>query len=61
VNHNGDSAFIEIKVYHFSAVAVAAPSGTALKGEADATPGTALKGEADGGGGAGCFISTLWN
>ena len=46
VNHNGNPAWIEIKVYHFSAVIVATNSGTTVTVES-------------GGGGGGCFISAL--
>jgi hypothetical protein len=46
VNHNGNPAWIEIDVYHFSAVIVATNSGTTVAVET-------------GGGGGGCFISAL--
>jgi hypothetical protein len=46
VNHNGNPAWIEIKVYHFSAVIVATSSGTTVAVES-------------GGGGGGCFISSI--
>lgn len=45
VNHNGNPAHIEIKVYHFSAVIAATASGTTVR--------------AEGGGGGGCFIDSL--
>jgi hypothetical protein len=48
VNHNGDQAWIEIKVYHFSAVIVATNSGTTVTVESGGI-----------GGGGGCFISAL--
>jgi hypothetical protein len=47
VNHNGNPSWIEIKVYHFSAVIVATNSGTTVAVESG------------GGGGGGCFIGTL--
>jgi hypothetical protein len=46
VNHNGTPAFIEIEVYHFSAVIAATPSGTTVTVET-------------GAGGGGCFISSI--
>jgi len=46
VNHNGNPAWIEIKVYHFSAVIVATNSGTTVVAESS-------------GGGGGCFIDSL--
>ena len=46
VNHNGNPAWIEIKVYHFSAVIAATTSGT-----------TVVVGTDSGGGG--CFIDSL--
>jgi hypothetical protein len=48
VNHNGNPSWIEIKVYHFSAVIVATNSGTTVAVESGG-----------GGGGGGCFISAL--
>jgi hypothetical protein len=45
VNHNGNPSWIEIKVYHFSAVIVATSSGTTVTAES--------------GGGGGCFISSI--
>jgi len=47
VNHNGSPSWIEIGVYHFSAVIAAMPSGT-----------TVVVGKR-GGGGGGCFIDSL--
>jgi hypothetical protein len=55
-NHNGDPAWIEIKVYHFSALIVATTSETTVV--VDTTSGTTVKVESSGGGG-GCFIDTL--
>jgi hypothetical protein len=46
VNHNGNPSWIEIKVYHFSAVIAATTSGTTVTVES-------------GGGGGGCFISSI--
>jgi hypothetical protein len=46
VNHNGNPAWIEIKVYHFSGVIAATTSGTTVVVES-------------GGGGGGCFIDSL--
>jgi len=46
VNHNGNPSWIEIKVYHFSAVIAATTSGTTVTVET-------------GGGGGGCFIDSL--
>jgi hypothetical protein len=45
VNHNGSPSWIEIGVYHFSAVIAAMPAATA--------------GDSGGGGGGGCFIDSL--
>jgi len=47
VNHNGNPSWIEIGVYHFSAVIAATTSGT-----------TVVVGS-EGGGGGGCFIDSL--
>jgi hypothetical protein len=46
VNHNGNPAYIEIEVYHFSAVIAATTSGTTVTVES--------------GGGGGCFIGSLF-
>jgi hypothetical protein len=46
VNHNGNPAYVEIEVYHFSAVIAATDSGTTVTVET-------------GGGGGGCFISSI--
>ena len=46
VNHNGNPSWIEIKVYHFSAVITGTTSGTTVTVES-------------GGGGGGCFIDSL--
>jgi chitinase len=57
VNHNGNPAWIEIEVYHFSAVIAATTSGTKM---AVATPGTTVTmNSGGGGGGGGCFISSI--
>jgi hypothetical protein len=48
VNHNGNPAWIELKVYHFSAVIVATNSGTTVTVESGG-----------GGGGGGCFVDSL--
>ena len=46
VNHNGNPSYVEIGVYHFSAVIAATTSGTTVNAET-------------GGGGGGCFIDSL--
>lgn len=51
VNRNGDPAWIEIKVYHFSAVIAASSIGTSRS--------VAVQSSEGGGGGGGCFISAL--
>jgi hypothetical protein len=48
VNHNGNPAYIEIEVYHFSAVIAATASGTTVTVQSSG-----------GGGGGGCFISSI--
>ncbi len=50
VNHNGNPAWIEIRVYHFSAVIAASSAGRSV---------ALQSGEEGGGGGGGCFISSL--
>lgn len=46
VNHNGNPSYVEIGVYHFSAVIAATTSGTTVNAET-------------AGGGGGCFIDSL--
>jgi hypothetical protein len=46
VNHIGNPSWIEVGVYHFSAVIAAMPSATA--------------GDSGGGGGGGCFIGSVF-
>jgi hypothetical protein len=54
VNHNGNPGWIEIKVYHFSAV-IAASSLSLSRSVALQS----IEGEGGGGGGGGCFIDSL--
>jgi hypothetical protein len=48
VNHNGNPSWIEIKVYHFSAVIAASATARSVSVQSS-----------EGGGGGGCFISSI--
>jgi hypothetical protein len=52
VNHNGNPAWVEVKVYHFSAAIAASSAGRSVSVQGSG-------GGAGGGGGGGCFIDSL--